>query len=321
MCMYTAEAFLTVRRQPSFSAQFGNEVGPFLSIEQAALSHVVPNRARTAVFAWYTVVGALATATVSLFAGTLVQLLQKTTVTTAGSYRAIVVLYAVIGVLLTLFFARLSSATEVTSPEEVLSAPTPMRTFLGIGDSRCLVLKLSSLFALDSFADGFVMQTFAAYWFYIRFGVNPAALGFIFFGANVLAGTSALLASRLASRFGLVNTMVFSHVPSNVLLILVPLMPTLSLAVLVLFLRFSIGQMDVPTRQSYTMAIVRPQERSATRWPNRCGPNNWCCHCSAVCGIAICATLTHKLPVLYCRNTENRLRLPAVSRICNHSTS
>ena len=146
--------------------------------------------------------------------------------TTAGSYRTIVLVYAVIGVLLTLFFSRLSSATEVSSLDDLPSASVRVRTFLGIGDSRPIVLKLSGLFALDSFAGGFVMQTFAAYWFHIRFGANPATLGFIFFGANVLAGVSALLASRLASRFGLVNTMVFSHVPSNVLLILVPLMPT-----------------------------------------------------------------------------------------------
>ena len=106
------------------------------------------------------------------------------------------------------------------------------------------------------------MQSFAAYWFYLRFGVDPATLGAIFFGANLFAGISALLAARLASRFGLVNTMVFTHLPSNVLLILVPLMPTLPLASFVLLLRFSISQMDVPTRQSYTMAVVRPEERS-----------------------------------------------------------
>ena len=93
--------------------------------------------------------------------------------------------------------------------------------------------------------------------------VNPATLGGIFFGANVFAGLSALVASRLASRFGLVRTMVYTHLPSNLLLILVPLMPNLSLAILVLLLRFSISQMDVPTRQSYTMAIVRAQERSS----------------------------------------------------------
>src|SRR5213078_1903898 len=115
----------------------------------------------------------------------------------------------------------------------------------------------------DAFAGGFVIQSFAAYWFYLRFDVNPATLGMIFFGANVLAGMSALLASRLAARFGLVRTIVFTHLPSNLLLILVPLMPTLPLAILVLFARFSISQMDVPTRQSYTMAVVAPEERSA----------------------------------------------------------
>src|SRR4029077_10715015 len=126
-----------------------------------------------------------------------------------------------------------------------------------------IVVKLSSLFALDSFAGGFVVQSFAAYWFYLRFGVPPVMLGVIFFWANVLAGISALLASRLASRIGLVKTMVVTPLPSNVLLILVPLMPNLTLAVVVLLIRFSISQMDVPTRQSYTMAMVRPEERSA----------------------------------------------------------
>src|SRR6202043_2902921 len=100
-------------------------------------------------------------------------------------------------------------------------------------------------------------------WVYLRFGVNPATLGVIFFWANIFAGISALVASRLAARWGLVNTMVFTHLPSNILLILVPLMPNLKLAVLVLLIRFSISQMDVPTRQSYTMAVVRPEERSA----------------------------------------------------------
>jgi len=108
-----------------------------------------------------------------------------------------------------------------------------------------------------------VVQSFAAYWFYLRFGVNPGTLGVIFFWANIFAGISALLASRLASRFGLIKTMVVTHLPSNILLILVPLMPNLSLAVMVLLVRFSISQMDVPTRQSYTMAVVSAEERSA----------------------------------------------------------
>jgi MFS family permease len=108
-----------------------------------------------------------------------------------------------------------------------------------------------------------VLQSFAAYWFYLRFGVNPATLGVIFFWANIFAGISALLAARLAARWGLINTMVLTHLPSNILLILVPLMPNLRLAVLVLLIRFSISQMDVPTRQSYIMAVVSKEERSA----------------------------------------------------------
>jgi MFS family permease len=102
-----------------------------------------------------------------------------------------------------------------------------------------------------------------AYWFHVRFGADPAVLGALFFAANLLAGVSALAASALARRIGLLNTMVFTHVPSNILLILVPLMPTLSLAIVVLLLRFSISQMDVPTRQSFTLAVVSPDERSA----------------------------------------------------------
>jgi MFS family permease len=160
-------------------------------------------------------------------------------------------------------FISLSSAAEVHVPREESAAPTSIKSFFGIGESHPVVLKLSSLFALDSFAGGFVVQSFAAYWFYLRFGVNPATLGVIFFWANIFPGISALVASRLAARSGLVNTMVFTHLPSNILLILVPLMPNLKLAVLVLLVRFSISQMDVPARQSYIMAVVNKEERSA----------------------------------------------------------
>jgi MFS family permease len=241
----------------------GNEVGPFLSIEQAALSHVVPGRTRTEVFAWYTLAGSLATALGALCGGTLTHALQKTAMRPVVSYRVVVILYAALGAMLAFAFTRLSPAAEVHSPGEGSASPGTLKTFLGIGRSRHVVAKLASLFALDSFAGGFVVQSFAAYWFYLRFGVNPGTLGVIFFWANIFAGISALLASRLASRFGLINTMVVTHLPSNILLILVPLMPNLSLAVLVLLVRFSISQMDVPTRQSYTMAVVSAEERSA----------------------------------------------------------
>src|SRR5467141_4152217 len=241
----------------------GHEVGPFLSIEQAALSHVVSARARTEVFAWYTLAGSMATALGALCGGTITQTLQKGTMTPVESYRAVVLSYAALGNVLALLFTRLSSLAEVSPAPEGPASPTSLATAFGITRSRHVVLKLSSLFALDSFAGGFVVQSFAAYWFYLRFGVRPAALGAIFFWANVFAGISALLASRLASQIGLIRTMVVTHLPSNLLLILVPMIPYLSLAVLVLLLRFSISQMDVPTRQSYTMAVVSAEERSA----------------------------------------------------------
>jgi len=224
----------------------GNEVGPFLPIEQAALAQVVPSERRTGVFAWYTLTGAFATALGALGAGVLSQALH---------YKGVIVLYAALGIVLAIAFTRLSTAAEVPAAQA--------GAFLGVRRSRTVVLRLAALFALDSFAGGFVVQSFAAYWFYLRFGVDPATLGVIFFGANVLAGLSALVASRLAARFGLIRTMVFTHLPSNVLLILVPLMPSLPLAVAVLFARFSISQMDVPTRQAYLLAVVSPEERSA----------------------------------------------------------
>jgi MFS family permease len=239
----------------------GNEVGPFLSIEQAALSHVVAPKVRTEVFAWYTLTGSLATAAGSLCGGVVSQSLQRVVAHPVQSYRVIVISYAFFGLLLALFFTRLSPSAEIAST----AAPhtSLLGRFLGLTHSRHVILKLSGLFALDSFAGGFVIQSFAAYWFYLRFGVQPRSLGAIFFWANVFAGISALLASRIATRIGLVRTMVFTHLPSNILLILVPLMPNLSLAIAVLLLRFSISQMDVPTRQSYTMAVVAPEERSA----------------------------------------------------------
>jgi MFS family permease len=241
----------------------GNEVGPFLSIEQAALSQVVENRTRTGVFAWYTLAGAIATASGALVAGLITRTLQGTTVSPAGSYRTVVIMYAALGVVLALLFARLTRAVEGSTFGAHSAPRAAVGRFSGLERSRDVVVKLSALFALDAFGGGFVIQSFAAYWFYLRFGVDPGSLGAIFFWANILAGFSALLASRLAARIGLIKTMVGTHLPSNVLLILVPLMPTLPLAVAVLLVRFSISQMDVPTRQSYLMAVVPPEERSA----------------------------------------------------------
>jgi MFS family permease len=241
----------------------GYEVGPFLSLEQAALSQLLPNKRRTGVFAWYNLAGSFATAFGALAGGVLSQGVQGMGALPLVSYRVIVLGYAAIGVFLLGLFTRLSESVEASRRPEGKGSEPGFRTFLGLHRSKRIVLHLAALFALDAFAGGFVIQSLVAYWFHTRFGVEPAVLGSIFFGANLLAGASALSAAWVARRIGLIRTMVFTHLPSNVLLMLVPLMPSLPLAVAVLLVRFSISQMDVPTRQSYTMAVVDPGERSA----------------------------------------------------------
>lgn len=239
----------------------GNEIGPFLSIEQAALAQLLPNQQRTRVFAWYNLAGSFATALGALSGGWLAHALQAGGMPALDAYRAVLVGYALSGGLLALLFISLSPGVEVIQVIEA-SATRP-RFGLRRPESKQAVMALSALFALDAFAGGFVVQSLLAYWFHLRFGADAGLLGGIFFGANILAGISALLAARLAARFGLINTMVFTHIPSNLLLCLTPLMPTLPLAITLMLLRFSISQMDVPTRQSYTLAVVAPDERSA----------------------------------------------------------
>jgi predicted MFS family arabinose efflux permease len=204
----------------------------------------------------------LASASGSLVAGVLTDALQ-TTWSPVASYRSIVILYATLGLVLCAVFLRLSAAAEAPPVARLDAGASAFARLSGLHRSQRVVLRLSGLFALDSFGGGFVVQSFAAYWFHLRYGVDPATLGALFFAANVVAGFSALAASRLANRIGLINTTVVTHLPSNVLLMLIPLMPNLPLAATLLLLRFSISQMDVPTRQSYTMAVVAPDERAA----------------------------------------------------------
>jgi MFS family permease len=170
----------------------------------------------------------------------------------------VIIIYGSIGLLLMPLFMRLSSSVEASRPVTIST-----QSRFGLHRSKATIFRLSALFGLDAFAGGFIVQSIVAYWFHLRFGAEPAELGAIFFGANLLAGISALAAAAVAARIGLVNTMVLTHLPSNILLTLVPLMPNLPLAVAVLFIRFSISQMDVPARQSYTMALVSHDERAA----------------------------------------------------------
>jgi MFS family permease len=231
----------------------GKDVGPFLAVEQAMLPNTTTDRHRTSVFARYNLVGSLAGAFGALAAG--VPGLMG--VAPSQSYRLLMWTYAGVALLLIGLFAGLSAHVE--------AAPAAQGGPRGVGvrRSRGTVARLSLLFAVDAFAGGFVLQGLVAYWFSIRYGADTATLASIFFGTNLLAAFSFLVAAPLARWIGLLNTMVFTHLPSNVLLILVPLMPTFPLAIAALLARHLLSQLDVPTRQSYTMAVVEPDERAA----------------------------------------------------------
>jgi MFS family permease len=232
----------------------GKEVGPFLSIEQAILPETTDERQRTAVFSAYNLIGSLAGALGALA----VAIPSFFSFSAVEGYRLFVWSYVGAALLLALLFAFLSP--QVESPNRALRQ---QRRF-GVNKSRTRVAKLAGLFALDAFAGGFIVQSIVAYWFYLRFNTDLNSLGGIFFGTNLLSALSFLAAPAIARRFGLLNTMVFTHLPSNFLLLLMPLMPGVGGAVILLLARNSLSQLDVPTRQSYTMAIVDPDERAAS---------------------------------------------------------
>jgi MFS family permease len=267
LLMVLAGVAFTIARNPAVLAiaaiigvisPSGHEIGPFLSVEQASLTRLVPDARRTQVFAWYNLAGSFAAAAGALAGGWAAQALQAAGLSALSSYRAVLTGYVLGGIALLILFLFVTPAVEVP-----LSARSNEKRILGLHRSQRVVFGLSALFAMDAFAGALIVQSFLAYWFQVRFAVETGVIGSIFFATNILAGGSALLAAWLARRIGLINTMVFSHIPSSIFLMLVPLMPTLPLAAGFLILRASISQMDVPTRQSYTMAVVEPDERSA----------------------------------------------------------
>ena len=238
----------------------GNEIGPFLAVEQAAMAQLVSAERRTAMVAWYHVAGFTATALGSLAGGALLAALHGRSGGIANGSSAVFGIYTLIGLGLMLVSAGLGAAVE--APNAKLK-PGLAQHWSGLHESRPVVTKLSGLFSIDAFAGGFVVQSILAYWFALRFGLSDWQLGEVFFGTNILSGFSALLAAPIAKRIGLINTMVFTHLPSNVMLLAVPLMPKASWAVALLLARHFLSQMDVPTRQSYVMAMVPAGERSA----------------------------------------------------------
>ena len=232
----------------------GKEVGPFLSIEQAILPETTSNEQRTAIFSVYNLVGSF-TGAVGALAVTIPSLLSLSTIV---GYRFLLWGYVVAAMVLAVLFGSLSRQVETKKRAALQSRQ------YGVHKSRQIVAKLAGLFALDAFAGGFIVQSIVAYWFYLRFKTDLNSLGGIFFGTNFLSALSFLAAPAIARRFGLLNAMVFTHLPSNFLLLFVPLMPTLELAVIMLLVRNSLSQLDVPTRQSYTMAVIDADERAAS---------------------------------------------------------
>ncbi len=214
----------------------GQDVGPFAAIEQVALADEPVGVTRR--LSVYNVVSAVAVAFGALSAAVL-------------SYREVLLLYAAAGAVVALVAWRMRE----TPPAIVDALPSAPKRF-GV------VERLAALFAVDAFAGGFIVQAFIAYWFTLRFGVGVETVGPLLFGANLLAAASYLLAAQVAARIGLLNTMVFTHLPSNVLLCLLPFMPSFPLAATVLLVRSALSQMDVPTRQAYTLSLVPAHDRA-----------------------------------------------------------
>jgi len=237
----------------------GSETGAFLSLEQAILPQTVKNIKKTNnVFALYNMIGTFAMAGGVLLAS-LPQIIQENFgYSTIDSFKPLFLIYLLAGIAVVIIYFFFSKEIEVKKSLDSKTFSTNLST-----KSKQLILKLSSLFALDSFAGGFVIQSIVAFWFFTKFGVDLTTLSLIFSIAGVLTAISFFFAAKIADRIGLIYTMVFTHIPSNVLLILVAFAPTFHLALGLYLARMSLSQMDVPTRQAYIVAVVEENERTA----------------------------------------------------------
>jgi MFS family permease len=229
------------------------DVSVFLPLEHCVLARVVDDRQRTAVFARYSLVGALVGALGALVAGLPDVIASAAHVSAQTAYQSMFLLYAALGVASALIYRKLPAG--IAAEAEAPAAP--------LHDSKRIVYTLAALFSLDAFGGGFIVQSLLALWLFEKYQLSMAVAGTIFFWTGVLSAFSYLVATRIAHRIGLVNTMVFTHLPSSVLLLLVPFAPTLAWAIVLLLARSALSQMDVPTRSSYVMAVVAPNERAA----------------------------------------------------------
>jgi MFS family permease len=229
------------------------DVSVFLPLEQAALAHVAGDRERTALFARYSLVGALVAALGALSAGLPGLMVDATGMHIRSALQLMFGLYGVIGLVAATIYRKLPA--DFAASTQTSTAP--------LKESKRIVYVLAALFSLDAFGGGFIVQSMLALWLFERFQLSIGLAAMIFFWTGVFTAFSYLLAVRIANRFGLINTMVFTHLPSSVFLVLIPLMPDLSWVIVLLLVRSALSQMDVPTRSSYVMAVVSPSERAA----------------------------------------------------------
>jgi MFS family permease len=229
------------------------DVSVFLPLEHARLAEAAQGAARTALFARYSLLGALCAAVGALAAALPDWLAAHAGLTRLNALRALFLAYGAIGLAVWWLYRRLPRSDGELLP----AAPAPL------GPSRGIVVKLAALFCVDAFAGGLVVNALLSLWLLQRFGLSLAQAGAFFFWAGLLSAASQLAAPRVAQRIGLLNTMVFTHIPANVCLVLAALAPSLPLALVLLFVRSALSQMDVPTRIAYVMAVVTPAERTA----------------------------------------------------------
>lgn len=229
-------------------------VSIFVPLEHTVLTRAAADGERTHVFARYSLVGSLAAAAGALASGS-PDALSALGVSQLSALRAMFVAYAMLGVAGCYFYARMPLDAGAAVAGEAKSA--------ALGPSRAIVFKLAALFSLDSFAGGFAVQSLMALWLFSKFGMSLTAAGIFFSASAVLAAFSFPVAAWLSKRIGLVNTMVYTHIPSSLALILAAASPTLEIALALLLVRSALSQMDVPTRSSYVMAVVTPAERPA----------------------------------------------------------
>ena len=238
----------------------GSETGAFLTIEQSILPQTVKNiKKRNIIFAIYNMAGTFAMSTGVLLSGlpTIIQQQFGEILNQIDSIRPLFILYSLLGIVVIGIYLLLSNRIEVEGKiaRPLTQTLSPM--------SKNIVGKLSGLFAIDSFAGGFVIQSIVSFWFFTKFGADLTTLSYIFSVAGILTAFSFIVSAKIADRIGLINTMVFTHIPSNILIILVAVAPSLSVAIAFYLIRMALSQMDVPTRQSYIVAVVNEEERTA----------------------------------------------------------